>query len=109
MQTADLSTHGARVSWILTTTGLAQRALSKAAGLSDGFLGVFLKRHRDGAKPELDVASARGISAAIGCTASWLLFGEGDAPAEADIAAAGERIRAAASSLDALPATGTEG
>lgn len=91
-----LITAGDRLRWLISKSGLSQRSLSLAAGLSASFLGAFFTRdRRDPGSSPLDAESAEKIAKALGVSRAWVLWGDDVAPEEVGVAAAGERIREA--------------
>lgn len=93
----DLERLKALVSWGQTTPA----ELSRLAGLAPPHLGMVLR----GDIKSLSAETARKVAATAGCTLGWLMAGEGEAPAAADVLAAVERARAAQAAADAPTAT----
>ena len=89
---------------------LTVRGLSLAAGMSDSFLGKFLKGQTD----SMTIRTAEKLAEAMGVDAQWLIFGEGDPDQATDLAAQIERLsdehqRIIASLVDQFRRNGTTG
>lgn len=88
----DLGRLRALVSWGQTTPA----ELSRLASLAPPHLGMVLR----GDIKSLSAETARKVAATTDCTLGWLMAGEGDPPAAADVLAAVERARLAAQPVD---------
>jgi len=85
-----------RLVWARTVAGLSQRRLGLLAGLSTRHVCSFEDRKLLG---HMRVDTADGLARVLGTSVSWIAYGDGRPPTEAEIlaaVAAAERVLAAA-------------
>jgi len=81
--TVDLSTLPGRIGALVAWSGAAHAPFGLAAGLSKTHIGQVL---RGSIKTLRDDAVAK-VADLTGASRAWIAYGEGDAPAEQDVAA----------------------
>jgi len=88
----DLSTVAGRVLHVRTASGLTRLEFSKACAIAPSLVGFLEREERESPSTK----TVRRIAKAFKLDAGWLAFGEGKAPDEARIAAAGKKYLASA-------------
>ena len=80
IENTDKTGAAARIAALRAIAEVSARALSRAAGLASGHVGLIEKRSMGG-KRGLEGATLTRLARALGCSPEYLRDGKGDAPA----------------------------
>lgn len=88
---ATMETIGKRLEWVRGLVGLSAREVDRLAGLTENHTRAIETKYDDRAQ----VSTVGKIAETLGVNASWLAYGEGDAPTKEAVQSAVDKARTA--------------